>query len=196
VLILLIAVLVQTLRERVRVAPFSVEAEAGVFYRRAAMGAGALVLAVVAAGVVLERWPGNETDKTGPTFPQTLELSGSRVLWASGDHGFEGAGVWVAGGGTTSFLLRSLAPIDELTLRIRTGPVDNTVEFHEHGQSKLTLEVPAGGPHDRAVLLQNPDRFEGPRGERYLYRFTVHSQGSFVPEGDDNRSLGAYVRVR
>lgn len=196
VLISMIAVLVQTLRERVRLDPFSVDAEAGVFYRRAAMGAGVLVLSVVASGAVLERWPGNDTDKRSPTFPQTLELSRSRVLWVSGEHGFEGAGVWVPGSGTTSFLLRSPTPIDELTLRVRTGPDDNTVEFRERGQSKLTLDIPAGGPHDRAVLLQNPDRFDGPRGERYLYRFTVHSRGSFVPEGDDNRSLGAFVRVR
>ena len=196
VLVLIIAVAVLMLRERVREAPFSVEAESREFHRRAAMGAGALVAAVVVAGAALERWPGNETPKRGPTFAETQELARDRVLWAFGEHGFEGAGVWVPGGGTTSFLLRSPARLDELTLRMTTGHEDNTVEFRERGESKLALELPPAGPHARTVLLRNPYRFDGPRGESYLYRFTVHSRGSFVPAGDDDRSLGAYVRVR
>ena len=160
------------------------------------MGAGALVVVVVVAGAALERWPGNETNKRGPTFAETHELSRNRVLWAFGEHGFEGAGVWVPGGGTTSFLLRSPVRLHELTLRITSGPEDNTVEFRERGESQLALALPPAGPHDRKVLLRKPYRFDGPRGERYLYRFTVHSHGSFVPEGDDDRSLGAYVRIR
>ena len=64
VLILIIAVAVLMLRERVRETPFSVEAESSVFHRRAAMGAGALVLVVVVAGAALERWPGNGDWKT------------------------------------------------------------------------------------------------------------------------------------
>ncbi len=160
------------------------------------MGALALVLVVVVSGAALERWPGNETGKRGPTFAETHELPRNRLLWAFGEHGFEGAGVWVPGGGTTSFLLRSEARLDELTLRIKNGREENTVEFRERGESKFVLALPPAGPHDRTVLLRNPYRFDGPWGERYLYRFTVHSQGSFVPEGDDDRSLGAYVRVR
>lgn len=196
VLVLIVSVLVYLLRERVREAPFAVEAESDVFHRRAALGAGALVLAVVAAGAALERWPGNETNKRGPTFAETRELSRDRVLWAFGEHGFEGAGVWVPGGGTTSFLLRSPVRLDELTLRITSGPDDNTVEFRERGESRLALSLPPSGPHERTVLLRDPYHFDGPRGERYLYQFTVHSQGSFVPEGDDARSLGVYVRIR
>ena len=196
VLVLIVSVLVYLLRDRVRETPFSVEAESDVFHRRAALGAGALVLAVVIAGAALERWPGNETKKRGPTFAETRELSRERVLWAFGEHGFEGAGVWVPGGGTTSFLLRSPVPLEELTLRITSGPEDNIVEFRERGESRLTLALPPSGPHDRNVLLRDPYRFDGLQGERYLYRFTVHSQGSFVPVGDDDRSLGAYVRIR
>ena len=160
------------------------------------MGAGAIVLAAVVAGAVLERWPGNDTDKTGPVFPQTLELSRARVLWAFGEHGFEGPGVWVPGGGTTRFMLRTTTPVEELMVRVRSGPDDNTVELRERGQAAFTLEIPGGGPTNHAVRLQNPDRFAGPRGARFLSRFTVHSRGSFVPEGDDSRSLGAFVRVR
>jgi hypothetical protein len=50
------------------------------------------------------------------------------------------------------------------------------------------------------VLLRKPYRFDGPRGERFLYVFDVRSRGSFVPaeagSGDDRRRLGTYVRVR
>ncbi len=197
VLVLIIAVLVLLFRERVYEEPFSVEAEASVFHRRTAIGAGALVFSVVVAGAALERWPSNAAERQGPTFPETQELSRGRVLWAFGEHGFEGDGVWVPGGGSTRFVLRSPTILDELTLRLRNGRNDgNTVEFCERGESELSLELPAAGPHDRTVLLRNPYRFDGPSGERYLYAFTVRSRGSFVPDGEDNRPLGTYVRVR
>jgi hypothetical protein len=197
VLVLILAMIVQLLRQRVHEEPFSVEYEATAYYRRAALGAGTLVLSVVVVGALLERWPGNATERHGPTFPETQELSRDRLLWAFGEHGFEGDGVWVPGGGSTRFLLRSPARLDELTLRLSNGRLDdNTVELRERGGSELAFELPPAGPHERTVHLRNPYRFTGPRGERYLYQFTVRSHGSFVPEGDDDRSLGTYVRVR
>ncbi len=201
-LMLLVAAgaLVYFLRERIYQEPFSVEAEAAAYHRRACFGAAAVLLALIATGFVLERWPGNGSEKRGPLFRETRVLRGGETLSVFGEHGFESGGVWVPGGGTTSFLLLSDEPLSEITLRLRNGPAANTVAFRERREPKQILDLPSGGPHNRPVLLRKPYRFDGKNGERFLYRFEVHSTGSFVPrdEGtsDDGRNLGTFVRLR
>ena len=199
-LVLAVGALVYFLRERVYEEPFSVEAEASAYHWRACFGAIAVLLAVVAAGFILERWPGNGTEKRGPLFRETRVLRGGETLSVFGKHGFERGGVWVPGGGTTSFLLLADTPLSEITLRLRNGPMSNTVAFRERREPKQILELPSGGPHNRPVLLRKPYRFNGTNGERFLYRFQVHSTGSFVPRergtSDDGRNLGTFVRLR
>ena len=199
-LVVAVGALVYFLRERVYEEPFSVEAEAAAYHRRACFGAGAVLLAVIAAGFVLERWPGNGSEKRGPLFRETRVLRGGETLSVFGKHGFESGGVWVPGGGTTSFLLLADKPLSEITLRLRNGPVANTVVFGERREPKQSLALSSFGPHNRPVLLRKPYRFDGKNGERFLYRFQVHSTGSFVPreEGtsDDGRNLGTFVRLR
>jgi hypothetical protein len=83
-----------------------------------------------------------------------------------------------------------------LALSFTNGPEENDVEVRERGRAIGVLALPPEGPHERTVLLRKPYRFEGPRGERFLYVFDVRSRGSFVPNEADRRRLGTYVRVR
>jgi len=200
VLALLVGALVTVLRDRAHEPPHSLEAEARSFDFKVAGSATALLAVVLAAGFVLEHWPGNETTRTRPSFRETRELRRGRTLSVFGEHGFEGGGVWVPGGGTTEFWLRSKAPLPEVSLRFKGGPEGSRIVFRERREPSVSLEIPVGGPHDRTLRLRKPYRFEGPRGDRYLYQFTVHAANSFVPAehgmGDDTRKLGIYVRVR
>jgi hypothetical protein len=116
-----------------------------------------------------------------------------------GEHGFEGeGGVWVPGGGTTRFVILTREATPSLELSFVNGPEDNAVEVRERGNASAMLNLPPLGPHDRTVLMRKPYRFDGPRGERFLYVFDVRSRGSFTPpeENQDRRRLGTYVRVR
>ena len=200
ILVVAIGALVYCLRDRVYEEPFSVEAEAAAYHRRACLGAGAVLIALIAAGILLEHWPGNASEKTEPLFRETRVLRGGERLSVFGEHGFESGGVWVPGGGKTNFLLLADKQLSEITLRLKNGPVPNTVTFRERREAKQSLVLPSEGPHSRPVLLRKPYRFDGKNGERFLYRFQVHSSGSFVPReqgtSDDGRNLGTFVRLR
>jgi hypothetical protein len=193
--LLLVASLVYWLGSRV-----SETAERTRFSRGAALGAGALLAGVVALAALLERFPGNPAAPGKPSFRETRTLEPGREVTVEGEHGFEGEGVWVPGGGSTRFVLLSRAPTPSLALSFSNGPVENVVEVRERGRDAFVLDLPEEGPHERMVLLRKPYRFEGPRGERFLYVFDVRSRGSFVPAeagaNPDRRRLGTYVTVR
>jgi hypothetical protein len=170
------------------------------FSRDAAAGAGILLVGVLLLAALLERFPGNAAASGKPSFRETRVLDAGREISVEGEHGFEGEGVWIPGGGSTRFVLLARERTPSLELSFSNGPEDNVVETRERGSATGVLDLPKEGPHDRTVLLRKPYRFDGPRGERFLYVFDVHSRGSFVPAetggGDDRRRLGTYVRVR
>jgi hypothetical protein len=168
------------------------------FARDMAAGASALLAGIVALGALVERLPGNPAAPGKPSFRETRALASGDKISVEGEHGFEGKGVWVPGGGATRFVLLARKPKPTLPVSFRNGPDDNVVEVRERGSATGILELPPEGPHERTVLLRKPYRFDGPRGERFLYVFDVRSRGSFVPpEGEaDERRLGTYVLFR
>jgi hypothetical protein len=172
----------------------------GGFARAATAGAAAVLAVVIGAAALLERLPGNPAVEGKPRFRETRSLDSSREISVEGEHGFEGEGVWVPGGGRTRFLLLSQEAFPSLVLSLANGPEENRVVVRERGSVPFVLDLPPEGPHERTVLLRKPYRFDGPRGERFLYVFEVRSRGSFIPReaglGDDGRRLGTYVRVR
>lgn len=193
--LLAVSALVYWLRDRV-----TEIAERSHFSRNVAAGAGALLAGLLALGALLERFPGNAAAPGKPSFRETRVLDSGREFSLEGEHGFEGEGVWVRGGGSTRFVLLSREATPSLALSFSNGPDENVVEVRERGSAVGVLDLPPSGPHQRTVLLRKPYRFDGPRGERFLYVFDVRSRGSFVPaevgSGDDRRRLGTYVRVR
>jgi hypothetical protein len=171
------------------------------FASGAALGAGAFLAGIVVLAGVLEHFPGNRTEKEKPVFRDTRVLDSGLEVSVDGEHGFEGEGVWVPGGGETRFLVLSRRSLHTLDLELRNGPAENRVEVVERGGNEAAFDLPALGPHARTIFLRRPLRFDGPKGERFLYLFTVHSRGFFVPadsdsRNDDRRKLGTYVRVR
>jgi hypothetical protein len=204
--LLAVACLVYWLRNRVshlRPSGFDApadSAERSHFSRNVAAGAGALLAGLLVLAALLERFPGNAAASGKPSFRETRVLDSGRAFSVEGEHGFEGEGVWVPGGGSTRFLLLSREMTPSLALSFSNGPAQNVVEVRERGSATGVLDLPPEGPHERTVLLRKPYRFDGPRGERFLYVFDVRSRGSFVPaevgSGDDRRRLGTYVRVR
>jgi hypothetical protein len=169
------------------------------FSRTSAGGAAAVLLGLLALAALLERFPGNAAASGKPSFRETRVLASGREVSVEGEHGFEGEGAWVPGGGRTRFVLLSREVTPTLALSFSNGPEDNVVEVRERGSAVGILELPGDGPHERTVLLRKPYRFDGPRGDRFLYVFDVRSRGSFVPsepDGGDRRRLGTYVRVR
>lgn len=196
--LLVVLGLVYWLRDRVNLERTDAN---GRFSSRAALGAGALLVGVLALAGILEHFPGNRSEASKPVFRDTQRVGSGLEVSVEGEHGYEGEGVWVPGGGETRFLVLSRQSLHELHLELRNGPRDNRVEIVERGGHETTLDLPPGGPHPRTILLRRPLRFEGPRGQRFLYLFTVHSRGGFVPAEtgeakDDRRELGTYVRVR
>jgi hypothetical protein len=189
--VLAVSSLVYWLRERVADSD-----ERPRFSRDAAAGAGVVLVGVLLLAALLERFPGNPAAPGKPRFRETRVLDAGRDVSVEGEHGFEGEGVWVPGGGTTRFVLLTREPTPSLTVSFSNGPEENVVETRERGSATGVLELPPAGPHERTVLLRKPYRFDGPRGERFLYVFDVHSRGSFVPGEHDRRRLGTYVRVR
>jgi hypothetical protein len=193
--LLAVSSLVYWLRDRV-----SNNSEPFRFSRSVTAGAGALLAGLLALAALLERFPGNAAVPGKPSFRETRVLDSGREFSLEGEHGFEGEGVWVPGGGSTRFILLSREATPSLALSFSNGPEENVVEVRERGSAVGVLDLPPSGPHERAVLLRKPYRFDGPRGERFLYVFDVRSRGSFVPaeagSGDDRRRLGTYVRVR
>jgi hypothetical protein len=204
--LLAVACLVYWLRNRVsRLRPSGFDApadsaERSHFSRNVAAGAGALLAGLLVLAALLERFPGNAAASGKPSFRETRVLDSGRAFSVEGEHGFEGEGVWVPGGGSTRFLLLSREMTPSLALSFSNGPAQNVVEVRERGSATGVLDLPPEGPHERTVLLRKPYRFDGPRGERFLYVFDVRSRGSFVPaevgSGHDRRRLGTYVRVR
>jgi hypothetical protein len=172
----------------------------GSFARGATAAAAAVLAVVIGIAALLEHLPGNPAVAGKPRFRETRSLDSSREISVEGEHGFEGEGVWVPGGGRTRFLLLSREAVPDLVLSLANGPEENRVVVRERGSVPFVLDLPPGGPHERTVLLRKPYRFDGPRGERFLYVFDVLSGGSFIPReaslGDDGRRLGTYVRVR
>jgi hypothetical protein len=164
------------------------------YTRDMVLGAGVLLVGAIALAALLERFPGNAATPGKPRFRETRLLDAGREISVEGEHGFEGEGVWVPGNGSTRFLLVTRKSWPSLALSFANGPEATVVEIRERGSAEAVLELPPEGPHARTVLLRKPYRFEGPRGERFLYVFEVRSRGSFVPEGD-RRRLGTYVRV-
>ncbi len=162
------------------------------------IGAGGLLVGIIAIAALLERFPGNPALPGKPSFRETRVLDAGRELSVQGEHGFEGEGVWVPGKESTRFMLLTRESTPSLALSFSNGPEGNVVEVRERGSAAGVLDLPAEGPHERTVLLRKPYRFAGPRGERFLYIFDVRSRGSFTPaEGaSDRRRLGTYVRVR
>jgi hypothetical protein len=193
--LLAVSSLVYWLRDRV-----SNNSEPFPFSRSVTAGAGALLAGLLALAALLERFPGNAAVPGKPSFRETRVLDSGREFSLEGEHGFEGEGVWVPGGGSTRFILLSREATPSLALSFSNGPEENVVEVRERGSAVGVLDLPPSGPHERTVLLRRPYRFDGPRGERFLYVFDVRSRGSFVPaeagSGDDRRRLGTYVRVR
>ncbi len=159
-------------------------------------GAGATLAGLLALAAALQHLPGNPAVSGKPRFRETHVLEPGRELEVDGEHGFEGEGVWVPGGGRTRFVLLSRDSPPSLALSLLNGPEENVVEVRERGSAAFVLDLPPSGPHERTVLLRKPYRFDGPRGERFLYVFDVRSRGSFVPGDGDPRRLGTYVRVR
>jgi hypothetical protein len=176
------------------------EAELIHFPRRIAAGAGALLAGILALAALMERFPGNPAAPGKPSFRETRVLGSGREVSVEGEHGFEGDGVWVPGRGSTRFVLLSREPAPSLVLSFSNGPGENVVEVRERGSATGILDLPPSGPHERTLLLRKPYRFDGPRGERFLYVFDVRSRGSFVPaeagSSGDRRRLGTYVTVR
>jgi len=192
--LLAVSSLVYWLRDR------SERSERPHFSRNVVAGAGALLAGLLALAALLERFPGNTAVSGKPSFRETRVLDSGKSISVEGEHGFEGEGVWVPGGGSTRFLLLSREVTPSLALSFSNGPDENVVEVRERRSATGVLDLPPEGPHERTVLLRKPYRFDGPRGERFLYVFNVRSRGSFVPaeagSGDDRRRLGTYVRVR
>ncbi len=174
------------------------ETEPARFSSKAAFGAGTLLAGILALAALLERFPGNAAAPGRPRFRETRLLESGREVSVEGRHGFEGEGVWVPGGGGTRFVLLSRVPAPSLVLSFSNGPDENVVEVRERGSATGVLDLPPEGPHERTILLRKPYRFDGPRGDRFLYVFDVRSRGSFLPADDtaDRRRLGTYVRVR
>ncbi|HXV63312.1 MAG TPA: hypothetical protein VEK15_21615 [Vicinamibacteria bacterium] len=199
VILLGIAILVYWLQERARVGNRRMEDEAGRFPQRACLGAAAVLASVVGMGALLENWPGNEPATSRPRYRDTLSTDSGIEVWVDGEHGFEGPAAWVPGGGESRFHLHSHRALSSLTLLLTNGPDENEVLVTERGGSTAVFVLPPDGPHERKVLLRNPHRFEGPKGESFLYELRVRSRGSFVParagRGEDERRLGVYVRV-
>jgi hypothetical protein len=199
--LLVVMLLVYWLRDRVGRDRADLERGGERFSSRAALGAGAFLTGIIALAGLLEHFPGNASKEKKPVFRDTRVLESGLEVSVEGEHGFEGEGAWVPGGGTTRFLLLSRRPLPELELELRNGPEENRVEIVERGGGRTTMDLPPGGPHPRTVLLRRPLRFDGPRGERFLYLLTVRSRGGFVPAETggppgDRRALGTYVRVR
>ncbi|HSF16392.1 MAG TPA: hypothetical protein VLK65_12670 [Vicinamibacteria bacterium] len=197
--LLFIAILVYWLREGARLGNRHVENEAGHFPYRACLGATGVLVGVIGIGVLLESWPGNESTAARPRYRDTLSTDSGIEVWVEGEHGFEGPGAWVPGGGESRFHLRTHRPLSSLTLALTNGPDENEVLVTERRGSTAVIELPPDGPHERKVLLRNPHRFDGPKGESFLYELRVRSRGSFVParagRGEDERRLGVYVRL-
>ena len=189
--LLAVSALVYWLRDRVR--DHSAIPD---FARGTAAGAAALLVGLVALGALLERVPGNAPEVDEPRFRDRHALDSGRELTVDGENGFEGEGVWVPGGGSTRFFIVARESLREMTLSFSNGPDENTVTVRERGSSVASLDLPGGGPHERQLLLRKPYRFDGPKGERFLYVFSVSSRGSFVPAEEDRRRLGTYVIVR
>ncbi len=196
-LLLAVSFLVYWLRDR---SEHSERSERPHFSRNVVAGAGALLAGLLTLAALLERFPGNAAAPGKPSFRDTRVLDSGGSFSVEGEHGFEGEGAWVSGGGSTRFLLLSREATPSLALSFSNGPEENVVEVRERGSATGILDLPPEGPHERTVLLRKPYRFDGPRGERFLYVFDVRSRGSFVPAdaggGDDRRRLGTYVRVR
>ncbi len=199
--LLVVFLLVYWLRDRVGRERVHLENGDERYSLRAALAAGVFLIGILALAGLLEHFPANASKAGKPRFRNTEVLDSGLAVSVEGEHGFEGEGVWVPGGGETRFLVLSRKSLHELALELRNGPEENRVEIVERGGNATTLELPPGGPHPRAILVRRPLRFDGPRGERFLYVLTIHSEGSFVPAetggpSADRRELGTYVRVR
>lgn len=168
--------------------------------RRLAAGSGALLLAVLALAALLERWPGNASGAVKPLYRDRLVLHSGATISVRGEHGFEGRGFWIAGGDASRLLVVSREDLGGLDLLFSTGPEGNRVVVRERRSAPMEVTVPPGGPHRRSVLLRKPYRFDGPRGERFVYRLELEAERSFVPKeagtSEDERELGVYVGVR
>jgi hypothetical protein len=117
-------------------------------------GAGATLAGLLALAAVVEHLPRNPAVSGKPRFRQTHVLEPGRELAVDGEHGFEGEGAWVPGGGRTRFVLLARASTPSLTLSLLNGPEENVVEVRERGSAAFVLDLPASGPHERTVLLR------------------------------------------
>jgi hypothetical protein len=171
------------------------------YARSVCVGAVLTLLGILTLGTVLERWPANTaSERARPKDVLALDELELRELTVRGAYGFEQGRVWVGGEDETHFELLTRRRLDEIEIVFSNGSHDNRIRFEERKSPELTIDLPPDGPHWRRFRLRRPFRFAGPNGERFIYRFTIHSEGGFVPSeegrGDDDRYLGVNVRVR
>jgi hypothetical protein len=176
------------------------EHDVAVYPWRALLGAAAVVGLLVVMGGLLERVPSNRTTRTGPVENDTHPLRrarGATEVWAEGAFEFEGRGVWVPGGGTARFFIRSTAEISQLRVALTNTPAANRVQIGQRGSEPLSRELAPSGREVLDLPLRRPYEFEGPAGRQRIYELTIRSRGSFVPRdeepGDDPRRLGCFV---
>jgi len=199
-MVVAIALLLYLLTPRVEQESVLPEREAGVYPWRALVGAAATVALLVLLGGLLERAPSNAATGDRPVENDTFPLrrsQGAAQVWVEGGFGLEGRGVWVPGGGTSRFYVRSPEEMTELRVALTNTPAANQVEILQPGSGPLRRELTASAREVLDLPLRRPYAFSGPSGRTYIYQLAVHSRGSFVPRdegtGDDARRLGCFV---
>jgi hypothetical protein len=176
--------------------------EAERFPRLASSSVAVVLCLVLFAGVLLERLPGNESEKAGAVYRDTrpLEAVPDGRLAVLGKYGFEGAGVWVPGEGETRFIIQSRSPLTQIELVLRNGLMPNRIQIRTGGSSLTELPFERRQRERLSIPLDQGLHFEGPDGQEWIYQLVVRSIKGFVPsqerDSEDRRRLGCYVVLR
>ncbi len=176
--------------------------EAERFPRLASSSVAVVLCLLLFAGVLLERLPGNESEKTGAVYRDTrpLEAVPDGRLAVLGKYGFEGAGVWVPGEGETRFIIQSRTPLRQIELLLRNGLMPNRIQIRTGGSSLTELPFERRQREVLSIPLDQGLHFEGPDGQEWIYQLAVRSISGFVPsqerDSEDRRRLGCYVVFR
>jgi hypothetical protein len=179
------------------------EEEVKRFARHAVGGAAGILTFIVFAGAVLERVPSNRTEKTGPEYRlvQSGRPGSDLEIAADGKFGFEKGGVWVGGYSTTRFTVSSPRPVRRVQVTLKNIPRKNQILLSPRGAQHREIMLEPSETRVIELPLMNPYVFEGPEGQRYLYRVSMRSRAGFVPsrnadaENPDDRNLGVFVVI-
>jgi hypothetical protein len=151
----------------------------------------------------LEKVPSNTTDKAGPEYrlDHPARPGSNLEIAADGEFGFEQGGVWVGGYSSTRFLVSSPRPVRQLRVTLKNIPRQNQVLLAPRGARYREVTLEPSETRSIELPLMNPYVFEGPEGQRYIYRMSVRSRAGFVPsrgaetESQDYRNLGVFVVI-